>query len=107
MTAPTPSFLTSGEQVHIVRSTERQIELDKLPPVGTNRWVTRRKAQVVAAVRGRILSLAEACARYNLSEEEFKSWAGLLDKHGLSGLRATRLQDYRSALDISEQTVQD
>ncbi len=84
-----------GEQVKIVRISGRQKELDRLPPPDTRRWVTRRKAQVVTAVRSGLLTFEEACQRYSLSEEEFKSWQTLLDHHGLSGLRATRSQDYR------------
>jgi len=56
----------------------------------------RRKAQVVAAVRSGLLTFNEACERYRLSEEEFKSWMNLLDHHGVRGLRATRMQEYRS-----------
>jgi hypothetical protein len=90
------SFPTAGEQVKIVRiSGDRQKELDRLPPPDTQRWVMRRKAQVVAAVRGGILTFEEACQRYSLSEEEFKSWISLLDAHGVRGLRATRTQEYR------------
>ena len=37
--------------------------LATLPPPGTKRWVIRRKAEVVAAVRGGLLSLEEACSR--------------------------------------------
>ena len=37
-----------------------------LPPPNTKRWVIRRKAEVVAAVRGGLLSLEEACERYTL-----------------------------------------
>ena len=37
-----------------------------LPTPGTKRWVARRKAEVVAAVRGGLLSLEEACSRYTL-----------------------------------------
>ena len=33
-----------------------------LPAPGMKRWVIRRKAQVVAAVRGGLLSIEEACA---------------------------------------------
>ena len=90
------SFSVPGEQVKIVRiSSDRQKELDRLPPSDTQRWVMRRKAQVVAAVRNGILSFEEACQRYRLSEEEFKSWKTLLDAHGVRGLRATRMQEYR------------
>jgi hypothetical protein len=71
------------------------ITLDDLPPPGTRRWVIRRKAEVVAGVRAGLLSLEEACDRYTLSVEEFLSWQRLIDRHGMRGLRVTRLQDYR------------
>ncbi len=70
--------------------------IDELPPPDTKRWVIRRKAEVVAAVRNGLISLDEACRRYTLSIEEFLSWQRLIDSHGLAGLRVTRLQDYRS-----------
>jgi Protein of unknown function (DUF1153) len=66
-----------------------------LPPKDTKRWVIRRKAEVVAAVRGGLLSLEEACERYKLTVDEFLSWQRSIDRHGLPGLRATRIQDYR------------
>lgn len=91
-----PSFSSEGDQVRIVRIS-RDKELEKLPPVTTTRWVTRRKAQVVAAVRSGLLTFTEACERYRLSEEEFHSWMNLLDRHGVRGLRATRMQEYRPA----------
>jgi hypothetical protein len=61
----------------------------------SKRWVIRRKAQVIAAVRGGLLSLEEACNRYMLTVEEFLSWQSSIDQHGLAGLRTTRLQKYR------------
>jgi hypothetical protein len=67
-----------------------------LPPAGTHRWVIRRKAEVVAAVRGGLLSLEEACQRYTLTTEEFLSWQFSIDQHGLAGLRTTRIQQYRN-----------
>jgi hypothetical protein len=66
-----------------------------LPPPSTKRWVIRRKAEVVAAVRGGLLSLEEACKRYTLTTEEFLSWQYSIDQHGLAGLRTTRIQQYR------------
>lgn len=71
------------------------VSIDSLPPPETKRWVIRRKAEVVAAVRAGVISLEEACQRYTLSIEEFLSWQRLVDSHGLPGLRVTRLQDYR------------
>ena len=67
-----------------------------LPPPGTRRWVIRRKAEVVAAVRGGLLSLDEACQRYTLTVEEFLGWQRAIERFGLVGLRATRLQQYRN-----------
>ena len=61
-----------------------------LPPFSTTHWTMRRKAQVVSAVRSCLLTVEEACERYRLSEEEFKSWMRLLDSHGVKGLRVTR-----------------
>jgi hypothetical protein len=69
--------------------------MDTLPSPETKRWVIRRKAAVVIAVKRGHLSLDEACVRYRLSLEEFASWQRLIDRHGLAGLRTTRLQDYR------------
>ena len=66
-----------------------------LPAPGTKRWVIRRKAEVIAAVRGGLLSLEEACSRYTLTVDEFLSWQCSIDKHGLAGLRPTRIQHYR------------
>lgn len=71
---------------------------EALPPTDTKRWVMRRKAEVVAGVRSGVISLDEACQRYTLSVEEFLSWQRLVDSHGVRGLRATRLQDYRGGV---------
>ena len=66
-----------------------------LPPPATIRWVIRRKAEVVCAVRGGLLSIEEACRRYMLTLEEFLSWQASVDQHGLAGLRTTHIQHYR------------
>src|SRR3974390_1824381 len=68
-----------------------------LPPKDTKRWVIRRKAEVVAAVRGGLLSIEEACRRYTLSLDEFLAWHRQSMRHGLAGLRATKIQTYRSS----------
>jgi len=72
------------------------LTLRDLPPPGTRRWVMRRKAEVVAAVRNGLLSLEDACERYTLSVEEFLNWQELIDRHGVRALRATRVKDYRA-----------
>ena len=66
-----------------------------LPPPNTKRWVARRKAAVVAAVRAGVITLEEACRRYELSEEEFLAWQRVFEVHGLPELRTTRIQSYR------------
>ena len=66
-----------------------------LPAPGTKRWVIRRKAEVVAAVRGGLISLEDALARYQLTSEEFLAWQQSIERHGMAGLRTTRLQQYR------------
>lgn len=71
--------------------------MEGLPPPNTKRWVVRRKAAVVAAVRTGGITAEEACRCYQLSEEEFLSWERAFETHGLPGLRATRIQQYRAA----------
>ena len=71
--------------------------MDDLPPPNTKRWVARRKAAVVAAVRSGRITMDEALRRYQLSEEEFLSWQHAFDTHGLAGLRVTRVQLYRGS----------
>jgi hypothetical protein len=72
------------------------LTLDSLPPPGTTRWVVRRKAEVVAAVNGGLLTADEVCDRYNLSVEEFAGWQRAVDRSGMPGLRVTRIQHYKS-----------
>jgi hypothetical protein len=67
-----------------------------LPTPDTKRWVIKRKAQVVAAVRGGLLSIEEASSRYTLTVDELLSWQSSIEKHGLAGLRVTRVQQYRT-----------
>jgi uncharacterized protein DUF1153 len=50
------------------------IKLDDLPPRGFKDWQPRHKAMVVAAVRHGLITVDQACARYNLSIEEYLSW---------------------------------
>lgn len=73
----------------------KRMTVGDLPPPGTVRWVIRRKAEVVAGVHGGLITLAQACRRYRLSVDEFRSWEKLLKDHGLAGLRITRARKYR------------
>lgn len=71
------------------------LTLESLPSPTTQRWVVRRKAEVVAAVNGGLLTIDEACARYALTVEEFVSWQRAVDRSGLPGPRVTPTQHYR------------
>jgi hypothetical protein len=61
-----------------------------LPPADTQRWVPRRKAEVVAAVQGGLLTLPEALTRYGISLEEFAQWEHAYEARGMKGLRVCR-----------------
>ena len=71
------------------------LTLRDLPPADLGRWVSRRKAEVVLAVEGGLITMDEACQRYRLTVEEFLSWERNLEKHGLNGLKITRTGNYR------------
>jgi len=75
---------------------------DMLPPAKTIRWVPRRKARVVCAIRGGLISRQEARDLYGISDEELLSWEKLYDDHGPSGLRATSIQRYRQVANSGE-----
>ena len=83
------------ESAETVQMRSRPFALADLPPLGTRRWVPRRKAEVVAAVDRGILTADDACERYNLTMEEFESWKHLAHRHGRKGLRVTQLQKYQ------------
>lgn len=83
-----------GER-YVIGPTGAALTLADLPPPETERWVIRRKAEVVAAVRGGLLSLDDACDRYRLTSEEFLAWQKSIEEHGMQGLRTTRIQQYR------------
>ena len=84
-----------GRVSYVIGPDGSPLTMADLPAPGTKRWVIRRKAEVVAAVRGGLLSLDEACRRYTLTVEEFLAWQRAIDRFGHAGLRATRVQQYR------------
>ena len=86
---------STGRPDSVIGPAGRPMTINDLPPPNTRRWVVRRKAEVVTAVRAGLLTLEEACERYSLSVEEFMSWQALIEKHGMRGLRTTKLKEYR------------
>ena len=89
-----PSIMTEhqmrGRTRYVIGPDGAPLTVADLPPKDTKRWVIRRKAEVVAAVRGGLLSIEEACDRYKLTVDEFLSWQRSIDPQGLPGLRTTR-----------------
>jgi hypothetical protein len=66
-----------------------------LPPTFQGRWITKRKAWVIAHINLGKLTVEEACQRYHLSPDELLSWQRAFDRHGLNGLQATKEQSRR------------
>lgn len=71
--------------------------LADLPKPDTQRWVPRRKAKVVAAIEGGLISEKDALERYSLTTEEYAHWRTALIRHGMRGLCVTRLGHHRRA----------
>jgi hypothetical protein len=76
------------------------MSMSDLPPPETKRWVSRRKAEVLAGIRLGLITMEEACERYMLSVEELLSWQHQLDNYGIRGLKVTKVQEYRK--DVTE-----
>jgi hypothetical protein len=72
-----------------------RLTIGDLPAPETERWVARRKAEIIAAVRGGLISLETACSRYELTPAELSSWQRSFDQDGLRGLRMKQIQRYR------------
>jgi hypothetical protein len=66
-----------------------------LPSPQTTRWTILRKAAVIEQLRSGTLTLEQARERYALSVEGIRSWERQLERHGVHGLRATRVKIYR------------
>lgn len=66
-----------------------------LPPANTRRWVRRRKALVIAGIERGLLSLEDACCRYNLSAEELTAWRLALKEFGPAGLLVTKIHQQK------------
>jgi len=75
-------------------SPEKQDGGQQLPSPG-KRWVPRRKAMVIAALRAGETTIEEVCSLYRLSPDELAGWISSFERYGVPGLRATRVQIYR------------
>jgi transposase len=83
------------------------LTLETLPPTDRPvQWIARRKAQVVAAVKGGLLTVEEACERYQISLEEFAAWNQAVEKSGILGLRTTHRQSYKKLWNKEERDAE-
>jgi hypothetical protein len=84
-----------GDEQSVIGPYGNRLSVADLPQPGTQRWVIRRKAEIVAAIQGGLISLEEACSRYALTVEEFLAWQSVIGSHGLNGLRMARYHQIR------------
>lgn len=70
-------------------------DFSELPPADTCRWDSKRKAQIVEAVRAGVLSIEQATDTYDMSIEEFLSWQLLYERYGANGLTVKHAKKYR------------
>ena len=85
--------LSSVRMARVVGPEGEPIGPEDLPEHADIRWVRRRKARVVAAVRGGLLSLHEALQRYSLSLEEFIEWEREVGRDVAARRRSGRMRD--------------
>ena len=78
-------MIAAGSFAHGDDAADASGPLHELPSPDTRRWVVRRKAVVVQAVRNGTITLQEACRRYNLSVEEFLAWQRAIERYGIPG----------------------
>jgi len=69
----------------------------ELPPPDIKRWVARRKADVVLAIRHGLITAEQACRRYNLTLDELASWQTAYQKRGVNGLQTTKNRRNKTA----------
>jgi hypothetical protein len=93
---PTLHSARADEVSSVIGPLGTPITLEDLPSPDVTRWVIRRKAEVVAAVNGGLLTVDEVLARYSLTLEEFAGWQRSFERSGMRGLRSTKTQQYRT-----------
>ncbi|MEO1491883.1 MAG: DUF1153 domain-containing protein [Pseudomonadota bacterium] len=84
---------------YVIGPDGEKMTLADLPSPSTRRWVPRRKARVVAAVEGGLLTEDEALERYSISDEEYATWKAAMSRFGLKGLRVTQINRVRATIE--------
>lgn len=78
---------------HVIGPDGDVLTAANLPPPNLKRWVARRKAEVITAVNGGLLTMPQACTLYGISVEELLEWQRHYEAEGLEGLRASHRHD--------------
>src|SRR5689334_20907166 len=86
--------LIPSRPARVIGADGRPLTLADLPTRDA-RWNGKRKAQVVAAVRGNLISFDEAVRRYGLSPGEYEAWEGALLAILAARQRATERREFR------------
>lgn len=86
--------LNLGRPSRVIGWDGKPVTLGDLPARDA-RWNKRRKAQIVAAIRGNLLSFDEARQRYGLSRLEFAAWENELLALAAERHRAREDCDFR------------
>lgn len=81
---------------YVIGPDGEKMTLSDLPDPKTRRWVPRRKARVVAAVEGGLLSEDEAFERYDITAEEYELWKAAMSRFGMRGLCVTKINQVRT-----------
>lgn len=71
------------------------ITVRDLPPPSTKRWVTNRKAILVRAVQGGLITREEVLATYQMEDRELAIWEKEFAAYGAEGLKITKTQKRR------------
>lgn len=88
-------FLKKADGPRVVRLPDGGImSMSDLPDCNT-RWVASRKADVVRAVVGGLLTREDALRRYGLTEEEFTLWARNYAAGGVRRLKVAAISGNR------------
>ncbi len=86
--------LKLSRPARVIGADGRPLTLADLPTRDA-RWNGKRKAQVVAAVRGSLISYDEARRRYGLSPGEYHAWEAELLAIIAARQRATERREFR------------
>lgn len=59
-------------------------------------WVASRKARLLHAIYDGEMTEMDAYINYGITGPELSEWRKLYEKHGINGLKTTKMQRYRN-----------